>query len=155
MSAAGLIPERPALETLVKAFNRWQKEEPYLTEQNHAREVTQAAVRNLGVEREEVARLPDPSGIALIKSLPSLSAASLPPIDRYCGICTRPYHDKGDYGGECVPTQLPCSHVVGNNCIVSWLNPVTGNNNSCPYVSCLFLPNDSPFLDSSRAVRFD
>ncbi|KAF1361074.1 hypothetical protein EJ07DRAFT_154435 [Lizonia empirigonia] len=58
-----------------------------------------------------------------------VSEDTLDPKERSCCICYQPFGPTPlTQGGSEVPVQLPCSHVFGETCILSW----TLTNNSCP-----------------------
>ncbi|CAF9935011.1 hypothetical protein IMSHALPRED_010072 [Imshaugia aleurites] len=40
--------------------------------------------------------------------------------------------------------RLPCNHVVGSRCIVTWLDPRRTASNSCPLCRCVFFPTQPP-----------
>ena len=75
---------------------------------------------------------------------PSADNIQQNPICRICWM---------DYEGEDRPVMLPCGHVFGEECIVTWLKRVTprGRHNGCPCCQAEFLP---PSLHSrASAVR--
>ena len=49
-------------------------------------------------------------------------------------ICLEEYGTNNSEGGIIErPVRLPCNHVFGSQCIATWLSPIQGANNSCPY----------------------
>ena len=62
-----------------------------------------------------------------------------------CRICWNNYQ-----GGD-QPVILPCGHVFGEECIISWARRVTprGRHNGCPFCGAELLP---PSLQSRRSV---
>lgn len=140
MSVVGAIAHKPAMMTLIKAFNRWQKEEPWDGDRSHAQILMHRVFATVGMESQEQARLPEPAGVTFIMSLRLLSPTSVPLADRTCGICTQPYRDMADQGDACVATRLPCNHIFGSRCTIRWMNPTKGDKNSCPYCRREFFP---------------
>lgn len=58
-----------------------------------------------------------------------MSVDALDPKERSCCICFQPFRPTASsQGGSEVPAQLPCGHVFGELCVLSW----TLTNNSCP-----------------------
>lgn len=53
-----------------------------------------------------------------------------------CGICLK------DYNGEDQPIMLPCGHVFGEQCVITWAQGTTpnGRHNRCPVCRAELLP---------------
>ena len=62
-----------------------------------------------------------PPAIAFIDSLISLELDDLEKGDNTCAICLQPYRE-----GESqeIPLQLPCGHIFGKECLLSWLSDI-------------------------------
>lgn len=62
-----------------------------------------------------------PPAIAFIDKLISLELDDLEKGDRRCAICLQPYRE-----GETqeIPLQLPCGHIFGKECLLSWLSDI-------------------------------
>ena len=76
-----------------------------------------------------------------LQSLPPLSLTDLPHDTKDCPICMEPYlaaqHNES-------PVRLPCTHVMGKDCLQSWLNSSTlnRNNNTCPMCRAVLFKRD-------------
>ena len=70
---------------------------------------------------------------SFVASLPVVPVESLPSVDRTCSICFSPYQNRVflsaslDLPAE-VPLSLPCGHVLGRECISTWLT----SHETCP-----------------------
>ena len=87
--------------------------------------------------------------------LPRPALGELDEDNRRCHICMEPYTTDGptEYteDGEAldeskaeIPLRLPCKHILGSKCLLSWLSPL--ENSNCPYCRRSFLEendNDS------------
>ncbi|KAF2431801.1 hypothetical protein EJ08DRAFT_712181 [Tothia fuscella] len=62
-----------------------------------------------------------------------------------CGICHQEYFDTPNDR----PIRLPCGHVFGSECLISWLDTVTSNQyiNTCPYRCRLYEATNLPGQD--------
>ena len=86
-----------------------------------------------------------------LKSLPILSLIDLPDDNQDCPICMEKYltpqHDETSWGilpprtpsdrgsnPTDPPVRLPCNHIIGKDCLRSWLQSsvLNRNNNTCP-----------------------
>ena len=63
-----------------------------------------------------------------ISQLPEIN----PQHDETCPICLEPFNSTADPEPA---LRLPCSHVLGRNCIARWLE----TNDNCPLCRCVFL----------------
>ncbi len=66
-----------------------------------------------------------------LKSVPMVLAVDLPDDNRDCPICMEEYVTPEHYEP---PVRLPCDHVIGKDCLRSWLKSsvLNLNNNTCP-----------------------
>ena len=80
-----------------------------------------------------------------LQSLPLLSLTDLPHDNKDCSICMEPYlaaqHNES-------PVRLPCTHVMGKDCLQSWLNSsnLNRNNNTCPMCRAVLFKRDMAAL---------
>ncbi|KAL9077209.1 MAG: hypothetical protein Q9161_000475 [Pseudevernia consocians] len=80
-----------------------------------------------------------------LQSLPPLSLTDLPHDNKDCPICMEPYlaaqHNES-------PVRLPCTHVMGKDCLQSWLNSsnLNRNNNTCPMCRAVLFKRDMAAL---------
>jgi len=135
MSLLEILANDPALRSLIKAFNRWQKEEPYDQDRTHAQTLVRRAL-DLVLDSGEEIRIPEPAAFAFITSLQPLEPSELPAESGECQICVQAYRPLSDQAINikiCVAVRLPCNHIFGKWCILKWINPFDElNNNSCP-----------------------
>lgn len=92
---------------------------------------------------------PESRAETFLQSLLVLPLTDLPEGNLDCPICMEPYsiiqHSER-------PLRLPCSHVIGKDCLLEWLNSsiLNANNNTCPICRTVLLehdfglPEDSP-----------
>ena len=88
---------------------------------------------------------------AFVHGLPVHVILDLPADSRDCAICLEKYY--GPYQREC-PVRLPCNHVLGKACLLTWFkSPATNRkNNACPVCRAVVLersPNFSQMDDLS------
>lgn len=58
-----------------------------------------------------------------------------------CHICMEPFNNNAAAADDTEPAvRLPCSHIMGRNCIARWL----ATTNSCPLCRCTFVDPSSP-----------
>lgn len=71
-----------------------------------------------------------------------VSECALDPEEWSCCICYQPFrHTTSSQDGSEIPLQLPCGHIFGEACILSW----TLANNSCPLCrKAVFEIDDQP-----------
>ena len=122
------------------------------TYQNHREQVRGIAVG--GPTRSLITR-----SETFVGSLAVLSPSDLTEDNKNCHICLEPFEKV--WNGE-QPVRLPCTHVVGKDCLLKWLqsSPTNMNNNTCPIVRHTFflpLPFNYSYADSQkcRAVLFE
>ena len=73
-----------------------------------------------------------------LSSLPKVSTSDLPADSMTCTICSDEYGTASGIDKKAEhPVRLPCSHIVGAECIAKWL---TERSNSCPYCRHEFFP---------------
>ena len=97
-----------------------------------------------------------------LESLPALSLADLPEDNVECPICTENYRvsQNGD-----IPVRLPCSHIIGKDCLSKWVNSSVrnANNNLCPTCRTVLFTRHRPVVeprvptvqDILASLRFD
>ena len=88
-----------------------------------------------------------------LQSLPLLSLTNLPYDSQDCPICMEhylsPQHNE-------VPVRLPCTHVIGKDCLRSWLNSsvLNRNNDACPMCrAVLFKPDMATVASQLRDIN--
>lgn len=81
-----------------------------------------------------------------LESLPALSLTDLPEDNIECPICTEPYRVSRNSD---IPVRLPCSHIVGKDCLSKWLNSSVrnANNNTCPLCRAILFNRYSPTVE--------
>ena len=84
---------------------------------------------------------PNTKAETLLKSLPVLSLTDLPKDNQECPICLESYHDSPPEK----PVHLPCSHVIGKDCLLRWLKTCALNakNNTCPICRAILFDRDT------------
>lgn len=77
-----------------------------------------------------------------LKSLPVLSLTDLPKDGQECPICLEMYQGPPH---EDNPVRLPCSHVIGKDCLLGWLKTcnVNGKKNTCPICRAILFDHDT------------
>ena len=80
------------------------------------------------------------------KSLPVLSLKDLPKDSQECPICMEPYQD---FPKKENSVRLPCSHVIGKDCLLRWLKTCALNstNNTCPICRAILFDRDTTSSD--------
>lgn len=83
--------------------------------------------------------------IAKLKRRFTKPSADLIEQNPRCGICWN------DFVGEDRPVKLPCGHVLGEECIISWAGGTTstGRHHGCPYCRAELLPPSLPSRTSA------
>lgn len=87
------IADKPVIKDLIKAFDRWQKQEPWIRDRTHAEILLPRVLATVGTEPQERVPVRTPNDVAFIYSCPILSLTSILLVDRNCDICTKPYCD--------------------------------------------------------------
>ena len=77
-----------------------------------------------------------------LKPLPVLSLTDLPKDSQECPICLELYQGPPHKDN---PIRLPCSHVIGKDCLLSWLKTCTlnGKNHTCPICRAILFDRDT------------
>ena len=92
---------------------------------------------------------------SFVQGLPVHLVLDLPADKQDCAICMEKYY--GPHQRES-PIRLPCNHVLGKDCLLTWLKspPTNRNNNCCPVCRSvllervpIFLPYDDTPSDTS------
>ena len=75
---------------------------------------------------------------SFVEALPVHVILDLPAKEQDCAICMEKYY--GPHQREC-PVRLPCNHVLGKECLRTWLKspPSNRNNNCCPVCRTVLL----------------
>ncbi|KAM0798103.1 hypothetical protein BDR22DRAFT_964878 [Usnea florida] len=75
---------------------------------------------------------------SFVEALPVHVMLDLPAKEQDCAICMEKYY--GPHQQEC-PVRLPCNHVLGKACLLTWLKspPSNRNNNCCPVCRTVLL----------------
>ncbi len=77
---------------------------------------------------------------SFIESLPNVGGGVLDKDNQKCCLCHEDYGTQPSTRGIIErPVQLPCSHILGSECITLWL---TGQGNSCPLCRRIFFPRE-------------
>ena len=86
---------------------------------------------------------------AFLESLPVLSFADLRLDSLECPFCIEPYQNSPHSER---PVRLPCSHVMGRDCLKKWLNSsgANANNNACPTCRAILFERDDELDDDSE-----
>ncbi|KAF6226759.1 hypothetical protein HO173_012362 [Letharia columbiana] len=88
-----------------------------------------------------------------LESLPVLSLTDLLEDKHDCPICIEPYQDPQHSES---PVRLPCNHIIGKDCLLSWLTSSALNtkNNTCPICrAVLFERNKVALKDQLGILR--
>lgn len=101
---------------------------------------------------------PDPSmAKAFLARLPEVERGEEAREDQPCPICMEEYSTTPCASGKTErAVRLPCSHVVGFECISTWLMPKSGrrSNNSCPICRRELFPVAPPFCPTLRLTAW-
>ena len=75
---------------------------------------------------------------SFVDALPVHVMLDVPAKEQDCAICMEKYY--GPHQREC-PVRLPCNHVLGKACLLTWLKspPSNRNNNCCPVCRTVLL----------------
>ncbi len=113
--------------------------------QNHREQVREIAVG--GPTRSLITR-----SETFVGSLNVLPPSDLTEDNKNCHICLEPFQKV--WNAE-QPVRLPCTHVVGKDCLLKWLqsSPTNMNNNTCPIVSHPFPFPLPPFYCLKRTFN--
>ncbi|KAL9133830.1 MAG: hypothetical protein Q9175_004987 [Cornicularia normoerica] len=90
-----------------------------------------------------------------IKSLPVVSHTDLSQDTQDCPICIEQYYSLQHSES---PVRLPCSHIMGKECLLRWLKSSASNttNNSCPICRAVLLGRDHrPLEDRPLDLQSD
>ena len=77
-------------------------------------------------------RIEVPPVIAFVKGLISLELDDLPEDEQHCPICMEKY--RGETGE--MPLELPCGHVIGRDCLLTWLSSFSGMHDQFQHDNC-------------------
>ncbi|KAL2037399.1 hypothetical protein N7G274_009884 [Stereocaulon virgatum] len=68
-----------------------------------------------------------------LRALPNVRRGEMTIKGQKCSICLEPFGTTPSERGVIErPKRLPCHHVVGSECIHTWVSPNLGNKHSCP-----------------------
>ena len=87
-----------------------------------------------------------------LNELKAVTLNELSAEDHTCAICMQPYGDIDKEATGCTPVQLPCSHILGKECLAIWITPLGGwrdNNNQWEEENNWF---DDPFIRFSGSA---
>ncbi|KAM3698395.1 hypothetical protein ACB098_06G185200 [Castanea mollissima] len=68
-----------------------------------------------------------------------------------CSICMEPWASQGDHQASC----LPCGHVYGMSCIITWIQQCHGHPAKCPQCNAKCISKDVRKLFASPVVVHD
>ena len=111
-------------------------------------------------QRASYLRLSNRKIESFVQALPVHLALDLPADGQDCAVCMEKYY--GPHQRES-PIRLPCNHVLGKVCLLTWLksSPSNRNNNCCPVCRAVLLErvpifppmDDSPSDTSSEPLE--
>ena len=64
--------------------------------------------------------------VRFFNELKAVAFNELPLGDQECPICRQEYDDPEKENVGCIPVRLPCSHVLGKECLAIWITPLGG-----------------------------
>ena len=92
---------------------------------------------------------------AFLHQLPCVRRGVLGKSDQRCFICLEDYGTVPSANGIIErPVKLPCSHIMGSECIAIWVSCAAGagkNNNTCPVCRRVLFENEPLPMSASRA----